>query len=531
MTNISNKQAITEGKTALGIELGSTRIKAVLIDDKGAPLASGGYGWENRLENGIWTYSLDEVFIGLQGCYRELSENVKEKYDLELSSVGAIGISGMMHGYLSFDCDGKLLTPFRTWRNTITAQAAEALTSLFDFNIPQRWSIAHLYQAMLNKEAHVTGIDYITSLAGYIHLLLTGERVIGIGEASGMFPIDDATQNYNEKMVAKFDRIVENEGYSWHFGSVFPRVLSAGESAGVLSDIGARLLDPTGTLSAGIPLCPPEGDAGTGMVATNSVAQNTGNVSAGTSIFLMAVLEKPLSRVYAEIDMVTTPAGRPVAMVHCNTCTTELNAWVSIFRELLETMGYEVDVNELFGKLFRKALEEDADCGGLLSYNYHAGEPITEFETGALLFARLPKATFNLSNFMRAQLYSCLATLKIGMEILDRENVVLKNLLGHGGFFKTEAVGQVCMSAAMDIPVSVMETAGEGGPWGMALLAAYMKNKAPDESMENYLQDKIFSGAPSTTISADAEAVSGFKRFLEHYKKGLPILRTAVDNL
>lgn len=516
----------------LGIELGSTRIKAVLTDEGGAVLASGSHEWENRLENGIWTYSMDDVHSGLQSCYTSLSDDVKKRYGTELKTVSAMGISGMMHGYMPLDKDGKLLTAFRTWRNTTTGEAAEKLTKLLNFNIPLRWSIAHVYQAMLDGEAHVKDIDLLTTLCGYVHLKLTGEKVLGIGEASGMFPVDSNIKNYDADMVKKFDALVSEAGYPWRFEQIMPRVLPAGEFAGKLTAEGAAFLDPTGTLEPGIPLCPPEGDAGTGMVATNSIAVRTGNVSAGTSIFAMAVLEKPLSRVYPEIDMVTTPAGAPVAMVHCNTCTSELNAWVGMFREVAESLGLTADIGDIYTAMFNKALEEDADCGGLLVYNYHAGEPITDVEQGRPLFARNPDSRFTLSNFMRAQLYSSLATLKLGMDILsEKEKVTLGSLLGHGGFFKTKDVGQRVMAAALGVPVTVMETAGEGGPWGMAVLASYMSDKAEGESLEDYLSNKIFAAAPIHTIEPDKEMALGFGKFMERYVKGLPIERAAVEIL
>lgn len=521
------KEIIVQGKTALGVEFGSTRIKAVLIGPDSAPLASGGYEWENHWENGIWTYPLEEVWEGLQGCYAALAEEVKQQYDVPLETVGAMGFSGMMHGYLAFDEDRELLVPFRTWRNTMTAQAAEELTQLFHFNIPQRWSIAHLYQAMLNEEEHVPRIDFMTTLAGYVHWMLTGKKVLGVGEASGMFPIDSETGTYDARMVSLFDEKLAD--YGLHLTDIFPQVLSAGEDAGVLTPEGALLLDPTGTLRPGIPMCPPEGDAGTGMAATNSVAPRSGNVSAGTSVFAMAVLEKPLSKVYPEIDMVTTPAGRPVAMVHCNNCTSDINAWVGLFDEVLSGMGAKVSKSDLYGMLFRKALEGDADCGGLLSYNYDSGEPITGFEEGRPLFVRTPDSHFGLANFMRTHLYSALATLKIGMDILlEKEHVQLDLLMGHGGYFKTREVGQPFMAAAMNVPVAVMETAGEGGAWGIALLAAYRVCKAPGQTLEDYLSREVFHGSAGVTVQPDAAAVEGFRQFVERYRKGLEIQQAAV---
>lgn len=453
------KNSIKNNKTALGIEFGSTRIKAVLVDENNMPIASGSYDWENRLENGIWTYHLEDIHAGLQGSYRALAENVKEQYGEELTSVGALGVSAMMHGYMPFNKDGELLVPFRTWRNNITGQASEELMELFQYNVPQRWSIAHLYQAILNKEEHVKDIDYMTTLEAYIHWKLTGKRIQGIGDAAGMFPVDSETKDYNEEMVQKFDKLVEPYGFPWKLRDIMPQVMVAGQDAGCLTEEGARLLDPSGKLQAGIPMCPPEGDAGTGMVATNSVRQRTGNVSAGTSVFAMIVLEKALSRPYKEIDMVTTPAGDPVAMAHSNNCTSDLNAWVNVFKEFAEAMGMEVDMNKLFGTLYNKAMEGDADCGGLLSYCYFSGEHMTGFEEGRPLFVRSPESRFTLANFMRTNLYTCLGAMRVGLNILlDKEQVKIDRLLGHGGLFKTKGVGQQILADAVNAPVSVMET-------------------------------------------------------------------------
>lgn len=526
------KQAIENGKTALGIEFGSTRIKAVLVGEDNAPIAQGAHDWENRYENNIWTYTLEDIWTGLQDCYGKLAADVKVQYGTVLKKIGAIGFSAMMHGYMVFDKNGELLVPFRTWRNSITEEASEKLTELFEYNIPQRWSIAHLYQAMLNQEAHVPQIDFMTTLDGYIHWKLTGERTLGVGEASGMFPIDSATKTYRQDMVDKFEALVKEKNYPWKLSEILPKVLTAGEQAGVLTEEGAKLLDPSGNLEAGIPLCPSEGDAGTGMVATNSVAKRTGNVSAGTSVFAMIVLEKELSRVYPEIDMVTTPTGSPVAMVHANNCTSDLNAWVGLFREFAEAFGMKVDMNELFGTLYNKALEGDADCGGLLSYGYFSGENITHMEEGRPLFVRTPKSSFNLANFMRVHLFTALGALKVGMDILFKEEQVQADkILGHGGLFKTKGVGQKIMAAAMDTPVSVMETAGEGGAWGIALLASYMKNREQGESLDAYLERKVFAGNEGSCMEPDAEDVSGFEKFIERYKEGLPIERAAVDAL
>lgn len=532
MSGSDMQTAIENGRTVLGIELGSTRIKAVLIGEDHAPLASGSHAWENQYENGIWTYSLDEVWAGLQASYRELRGAVLAQTNTPLRTVGAIGFSGMMHGYLPLDKEGQLLTPFRTWRNTITGQASAALTELFQFAIPQRWSIAHLYQAILNGEDHVQDISHLTTLAGYVHWKLTGQKVMGIGEASGMFPIDSEANDYDARMLGLFNQQLEGEGISWKLREILPTVLAAGDAAGVLTAEGAQLIDPTGALQAGIPLCPPEGDAGTGMVATNSVAQRTGNVSAGTSVFAMIVLEKALSKMYPEIDMVTTPSGKPVAMVHSNNCTSDLNAWVGLFREFTEALGVEISESQLYETLYKKGLAGDADGGGLLAYNYVSGEHITHLEEGRPLFVRTPESRFTLPNFMRVHLFSALGALKIGLDILfEKEQVKIDQVLGHGGFFKTEEVGQKMMAAAMNVPVSVMETAGEGGAWGIALLAAYALHKSPDEPLEAYLSNKVFAGEKGTTIAPDPRDVAGFGAFMERYKKGLGIERAAVDGL
>lgn len=526
------KDSIISGRTVLGIELGSTRIKAVLIDEDNIPIASGSHNWENSYINGIWTYSLDEVWTGIQDSYQKMSSEVKEKYGLTLETIGAIGFSAMMHGYMVFDKNGKLLVPFRTWRNTITEKASAELTKLFNYHIPQRWSIAHLYQAILNGEKHVSDIDFQTTLEGYVHWKLTGEKVIGIGEASGMFPIDIKSKNYNTKMVQQFNELISDNNFSWKLEDIMPKILLAGENAGVLTPEGAKLLDVSGNLKSGIPLCPPEGDAGTGMVATNSTKIRTGNVSAGTSVFSMIVLEKELSKVYEAIDLVTTPTGNLVAMVHCNNCTSDLNAWVGLFREFSEAMGIEVDMNKLFATLYNKALEGDADCGGLLAYNYFSGEHITNFEEGRPIFVRTAESKFNLANFMRVHLYTSLAALKTGLDILlKEEGVKVDEMLGHGGLFKTKGVGQKIMAAAIDAPVSVMETAGEGGAWGIALLASYMLNKAEDESLEDYLSEKVFAGKTSSRIVPDSINVHGFDEFMKRYTNGLPIERVAIDNL
>lgn len=526
------KNSITNGKTVLGIELGSTRIKAVLIDENNTPIASGSYDWENSYINNIWTYSLDDVWKGIQDSYQKMASDVKEKYGVTLQTIGAIGFSAMMHGYMVFNKEGELLVPFRTWRNTITEKASEELTKLFNYHIPQRWSIAHLYQAILNGEEHVSDISFQTTLEGYVHWKLTGERVIGIGEASGMFPIDIETKNYNAKMIEQFNELIAPKSFSWKLQDIMPKVLLAGEDAGVLTEEGAKLLDVTGQLKPGIPLCPPEGDAGTGMVATNSIAKRTGNVSAGTSVFAMIVLEKELSKAYEEIDLVTTPTGNLVAMVHCNNCTSDLNAWVALFKEFAEAMGLKAHMNNLFATLYNKALEGDSDCGGLLAYNYFSGEHITHFEEGRPLFVRKPDSKFNLANFMRVHLFTSLGALKTGLDILFKEEgVKVDEILGHGGLFKTKGVGQKVMAAAINAPVSVMETAGEGGAWGMALLASYMLNKSENETLDDYLSNKVFAGEAGTKINPDPKDVEAFDRFMERYTKGLAIERAAVDNL
>jgi len=530
VSNIENiKRIIDDGKTVLGIELGSTRIKAVLIDQHHKPIASGDHEWENRLENGYWTYSLEDIWKGLRDSYQKLRADVKASYHTELTAVKSLGFSAMMHGYMAFDKTGKLLAPFRTWRNGTTGSAAEKLTKLFQYNIPERWSVAHLYQAILNGEAHVKDIDYVTTLSGYIHWQLTGKRVIGVGDASGMFPVNTGTYNYDAKKVEQFNELIAKENYIWKLEDILPKVLVAGEHAGVLTEYGAKLLDASGSLKAGVPLCPPEGDAGTGMVATNSVARRTGNVSAGTSIFAMVVLEQELKKIYSEIDMVTTPDGQPVAMVHANNCTSDLNAWVGIFKEFAESLGMETDMNQLYRVLYNKALEGDADCGGLLSYGFLSGEQIMKCAEGRPLFVRMPQSRFNLANFMRVHLFAALGALKVGMDILlKEEGVVIDSILGHGGLFKTKGVAQRFLAAAIETPVSVMETAGEGGAWGMALLAAYMIRKEEEERLDEYLARNVFTGKNGTKIDPNPMDVEGFKAFTERYIKGISIEQSAV---
>lgn len=526
------RAAIAAGQTTLGIELGSTRIKTVLIGPDHRPLAIGAHDWENQFADGYWTYSLEAIWAGIQDSYTAMARAAKAAYGVEIHTVGAIGCSGMMHGYLPFDADGRLLTPFRTWRNTTTGEAAMALSQAFAFPIPQRWSVAHLYQAILDREEHMTRIASLTTLAGYVHRCLTGENVLGTGEASGVFPIDADTLRYDPRMLRTFDTLVQDHHLPWRLSALLPEIRGAGEPAGCLSEPGARLLDVAGHLRPGVPFCPPEGDAGTGMVATNSVAPRTGNVSAGTSVFAMIVLEKPLSRAYAEIDRVTTPDGKPVAMVHSNNCTSDYDAWIGLFAEALQALGAEVPKSKLYDTLLGLALTADADGGGLLSYGYVSGEHITHFAQGRPLFARGPAARFTLANFMRTQLFAALGALRTGLEILqDQEAVRVDEIHGHGGFFKTPEVGQRVMAAAVRVPVSVMATAGEGGAWGIALLAAYRLWRDPGESLASYLQTRVFAGQQSTTIAPAARDLEGFDLFMKRYTRGLAIERAAVDHL
>ena len=509
---------MNELKTMLGIELGSTRIKAVAINEKHVPVSSGDYTWKSSYENGVWTYDLAEVWKGLKAALSGVENR---------DSIAAMGVSAMMHGYLAFDKDWNLLVPFRTWQNTITGQAAAELTEAFNFNVPQRWSISHLYQAVLNGEEHVPQIAHITTLAGYIHYMLTGVNALGVGEASGMFPIDSEKNCYDETMIAKFNEIVADRNLPWNLIDVLPAVLVAGDPAGSLTESGAAMLD--NLLSPGIPFAPAEGDAGTGMTATNAVAPRTGNVSAGTSIFSMVVLERPLSKVYEEIDLVTTPTGKPVAMVHCNNCTNDTNAWVGVLGETAKLLGAEFSTGDLYTKLYQKSLEGDADCGGVLVCNYMAGEGVTHMDAGRPLVVRRPDTKFTLANFFRAQLYSTMSTLKIGMDILAKENVAIDSLTGHGGLFKTPVVGQKYMAAACNAPVTCMETAGEGGPYGMALLAAYMLNKSEGETLEAYLNKYVFADAKGTTLAPEKADVDGFNVYIEAYKNLLKVEKTAVD--
>ncbi len=517
---------INLANTFLGIEFGSTRIKGVLIDDNFNPVASGAYDWENRFENGYWTYSVDDFMTGMQGCFASLAADVKEKFGKPLDSVAAIGISGMMHGYLAFDKDDNLLVPFRTWRNTTTGEAAEELSALLNFNIPQRWSISHLYQAILSGEDHVGDVDHITTLAGYIHYLLTGRREVGVGEASGIFPIDSVTGDYDAAMIEKLSAKLKERGFSKDILTVLPSVKNAGDSGAVLTEAGAKLLDPTGVLKAGIPLCPPEGDAGTGMTATNSVRPRTGNVSAGTSIFSMLVLDKSLSAAYPEIDMVTTPDGAPVAMVHCNNCCAEIDAWAKVFGEFAALSGHPMDKSDVYSTLYNNALNGDADCGGVVSYNFLSAEPVIGIADGVPMYFRRVDSTFNIANFFRAQICTAIAALKIGNDLLfENEHVTADKLLGHGGLFKCEGVAQQILADAFDTPISVMKTAGEGGAWGMALLAAYMMKKN-GKSLPDFLDDCVFGGMEVKTLAPTEEGKAGFAKYIDNYKEGI---RTALN--
>lgn len=523
------REIIESGSAVLGIEFGSTRIKGVLIGPDHAPLASGSHEWENEYVNGIWTYSESAIRSGFQACYADLKKNVESLYGVRLKKLSAMGISAMMHGYLAFNEQMELLVPFRTWRNTITAEASEKLTEAFSFNMPQRWSLSHLYQAILNDEPHVKDVRFLTTLAGWAHFCLTGEKVLGVGDASGIMPIDSSALDYDAKMIRIFDELIADRHYPWKLRELLPQVLPAGASAGCLTSAGAKLLDPEGDLEPGCPLCPPEGDAGTGMAATNSVRPRTGNVSAGTSIFSMIVLEKALSKVYPEIDVVTTPAGMPVGMVHCNSCSSDLNAWVALFREFAEAMGAQLDAEDIFPTLFKKALEGDPAGGGLVSFNYYAGEPVTGLPEGRPMLIRKPDARMSLANFMRVQLYACMETLKFGMEIMKREHVAIDQVFGHGGLFKTEGVAQSILAAAIHAPVTVMKTAGEGGAWGIALLADYLVRKADGESLEDYLDQKVFAGMEQSTLSPAPADEAGFDAYMRDFLACIPAQHAAVD--
>lgn len=530
-TILTSRQAIENGQTVLGIELGSTRIKAVLIDSTCRPLASGAHSWENELKDGLWTYALEDVWAGIQASFADLQANVEAQFATVPTCFQAMGISAMMHGYLVFDQKDRQLVPFRTWRNNSTGAASEALTELFQYPIPQRWSIAHLYQAILEKESHVSQIARVTTLAGYVHWKLTGQKVVGLGEASGMFPIDLQSQDFDAGLAEQFDVHIADHELSWRVRDLLPGVLPAGASAGALTEAGARLLDPTGTVEAGIPFCPPEGDAGTGMVATNSVEVRTGNVSAGTSVFAMLVLEKGFSRLHPEIDLVTTPDGKLVAMVHSNNCTSDLNAWMGVLGEAAAALGVEVTTSELYEKLLPLALKGDADCGGLMAYGYLSGEHVTGFTEGRPLFVRGTGAAFTLANFVRTHLFAALCALRTGLDLLtESEGVKVDEIRGHGGFFKTPGVGQRIMAAATKTPVSVLETAGEGGAWGIALLAAYSVRTEAEQTLPDFLKP-VFAESMGESLRASPADLDGFEAFFKRYQQGLPIERAAVESL
>jgi sugar (pentulose or hexulose) kinase len=521
------RAAISTGRTALGIELGSTRIKACLIGTDGTVLATGSHAWENELVDGVWTYSLESVWSGLQHCVASVLADAEHRHGVRPTTVGAMGVSAMMHGYLAFDADGELLVPFRTWRNTSTERAATELTELFEHNVPLRWSVAHYYQAIIDDEPHVPQVRFLTTLAGYVHWRLTGRKVLGVGDASGMFPIDPATTGYAKPMLARFDELVADRRLGQHLEDLLPEVLLAGQDAGRLTEEGAALLDPTGTLQPGAPLCPPEGDAATGMVATNAVSPRTGNVSVGTSIFAMVVLERPLSAVHPELDVVTTPAGDLVAMVHCNNGASELGAWADVFGRFAAVLGHPAEPDAVFGALLGEALKGDADGGGLLAYNYLAGEPITGLAEGRPLVVRAPGSRLTLGNVMRAQVYGVFATLSLGMRVLDEEGVQVDTLLAHGGMFRTAGVAQRFLATAVGAPVAVSQTAGEGGPWGMAVLAGFLA--APDDDLGTYLDRTIFAGAAPVVVEPDPADLEGYATFLDRYVAGLDIERVAVE--
>ena len=527
---MDSRKTIEAGRAVLGIEFGSTRIKAVLVDGQHNPIAQGSFEWENAFENGLWTYSLDSIHKGLQACYADLRNDVLRQYGVEITKLSAIGISAMMHGYMAFDKADNLLVPFRTWRNTNTGAAAKQLSELFNFNMPLRWSLSHLYQCILDGEPHVQDVTFLTTLAGYIHWRLTGLKVLGVGDASGMMPIDAATKGFDKKCIDSFNSLIAPHGYHWKLEDILPSVLVAGENAGYLTESGARMLDVSGNLKPGAPFCPPEGDAGTGMVATNAVRPRTGNVSAGTSSFSMIVLEKDLSKPNEMIDIVTTPDGAPVAMVHCNNCTSDLNAWVNLFKEYQQLLGVPVDMNEVFGKLYNNALNGDPDCGGLVAFNYFSGEPVTGLQEGRPLFVRSAMDKFNLANFMRAHLYASVGVLKIGNDVLFKEeNVKVDRLTGHGGLFKTPGVGQRVLAAALGTPISVMETAGEGGAWGIALLASYLVNNPDKLSLPDFLEQVVFAGNAGVEIAPTPEDIAGFEEWIKKYTACIPVEEAAVS--
>ena len=527
--NMEVKKIIETGDIFLGIEFGSTRIKAVLTDEKGEVLGIGIHDWENSFLDGIWTYPLDEILSGLSSCYASIKRDIKEKYGVTLKQIKYMGISAMMHGYMAFDKDMNLLAPFQTWRNSNTEEAAKDLSESFKFNIPLRWTIAHLYQRILDKEEHVEKLNFVTTLSSYIHYMLTGEKNIGIGDASGIFPIDSTAMNYDASMLDIFEEKIVEYKFPWKIREILPKVMPAGQRAGVLTKLGASLLDKDGDLQEGSILCPPEGDAGTGMVATNSIKKGTGNMSAGTSMFAMLVLDKKLNDYYEEIDMVTTPAGDPVAMSHANNGTSDLNAWVGLFREFSKLFGINISDGELFEKLYTNSLNGSPDCGNLMSFGYFSGEGITKLNEGRPLFLRSPKSEFNLANFMRAHLYSSLTAVKVGLDILtEKENVKIKKMMGHGGLFKTKGVGQRYLSAAINAPVEVLETASEGGAWGIALLALYV-SQADKYSLDEFLSKKIFDKNTGSEIMADEKDVEGFKTFTQRYLNAVDIERLSVE--
>ena len=525
-------EKIRAGKTSLGIEFGSTRIKAVLIDDTYHTIAAGDYGWASHLENGLWSYTQEEIWKGLQTAYAAMAQNVEAAYGEKLARVGHIGFSAMMHGYLAFDKNGELLVPFRTWQNTNTSEAHEKLSELFQYNIPERWSIAHLYQAVLNKEEHIGKVAYFTTLAGYVHWKLTGKKVLGVGDASGMFPIDPTTHTYETEFIEKFSALPEVAAQPWNLSDLLPEPLVAGTPAGTLTAEGAKLLDPTGTLQPGIVLAPPEGDAGTGMVATNSVRVRTGNVSAGTSIFAMVVLEHKLKALHPEVDLVTTPAGDLAGMSHANNFTSDLNAWVGLFGQFAAALGTPVDTGNLYGTLFRAAIADDVDanCGGLINYPFRSGEFLAGLPEGRPLFVRGPEARMSLGNFMRAQLFSAFSPVKIGMDVMTKnEGVAVDSLVGHGGIFTTPKVAQKILAAAFNTPIKVMSTAAEGGAWGMAVLADYLWHA--DQPLDDFLDARVFADAASTTENPDENDVAGFEEFFDRFRKGLAIEHTAIANI
>ena len=525
--NIS--EFIENGQAVIGIEFGSTRIKTVLIGEGNKPIATGGYTWDNQLVDGYWTYSLPNILIGLQNSYHSMKVSVKDMYGVTVTKVKAIGISAMMHGYMAFDSNNNLLVPFRTWRNVRQAEASTELTKLFNFHIPQRWTVAHLYQAILNKEEHVGKISRLTTLSGYVHYMLSGQNVLGVGDASGIFPLNNGTKKYDEKKLLIFDNLLEINNINYKFEDIIPEIATAGEYAGALSRTGAKLLDVDGDILSGIPLCPPEGDAETGMTATNCIKKNTGNISAGTSAFAMIVLNKPLDKAYSEIDVVATPDGQPVAMAHCNNCTTDINAWIKLFEESAILLGAKFDKDTLYEKIFETADLGDDNCGNIMPYNYYSGEHISGFEEGRPLLIRTSQSVFNLANFMKANLYSAVAVLRMGMEILDKEKTKIDCLVGHGGFFKTKDIGAKIMANALKTSVSVYDTANEGGAWGIALLASYMANKKNGQSLDDFLSKEVFSNEKYKTYVPDKKEMENFDRFLVRYKRALKVERAAVE--